>query len=211
MKLSPKHDRSICHVTVTAGDNCDTDSSPMVPQVFFRQYQGNFDPETAAVASAILFAAQCGSVAEFEGARIGIDAARAVRAIVPDASDVLPIDGAKRAIGQGHTSIVAGEADRLLGAGIAPDRLGKSARAVTWSGDFVSSVTRDSTRYIGGTMFTNARLVAHGTSISVALALLVGGKGVQEIYVPAALDEEAADFERMARGLDFIGIKLRAL
>jgi len=211
MKLSPRHDRGTSQLTVTASDNCDTDSSPMVPEVFFRQYQGDFDPQSAAIAGAILFARHCGSVAEFDGASIGIDAARAVRAIVPDADDVLPIEGARRAIGQGNASIVVGEAERLLGEGIATDRVGKSTRAVTWSGDFVSPATRDSTRSIGGAMFTNARLVAHDTGISVALALLVGGKGLQDIYVPQAPEDETEDFERIARGLDFVGIKLRAL
>ena len=211
MKFNARHEPGNGLVTVTGSDNCDTDSWPLVPEIVFRQYQGSYDPETVAIASTILFSRHCGSVAEFNGAKVGIDAARAVRAIVPDAEDILPIDGMRREIGQGVASLVVGEAERILCDGIPVGRIGRSARAVTWSGDFVSPARRESTHYIGGSVFTNARLVAASTNISVALALLIGGRALRDIYVPAPADDEAADFERIAAGLEFISIKLRAL
>lgn len=209
MKFEPTNERNV--LTVSVGENCDSDSLPFVQRVFFRRYQSSFDPENGAVAMAVLFAQHCGAVAEFGGAKIGIDAARAIRAIAPDVEDLLPIDGMKREIGQGSSSIVVGAADRVLDAGVDRGRIGRSARIVTWSGDFVGAGERNSTRHIGGDIFTNALLVARSTSISVAIALFVAGRGLRDIFVPAPPEDEVAEFDRISAGLAFIGVKLRGI
>lgn len=211
MKFSPKHDTSVSLLLVSGAENCDTDSWPLVSQLQFRHFRSALDLEFAAVAAAILFARHCGSVAEFEGARIGIDAARAIRAIVPELEEVHPIDGKKREIGQGVATLIVGEAGRVFDGGGRTGRVGKSARAVTWSGDFVTGGGRDSRRYIGGDIFTNAALVAGSTAISAALALLVGGRALRDVYVPRPTKSEEKDFERIADGLEFISVKLRSL
>ncbi len=197
-------------MTVTSGSNCDTDRYPFVPEVEFRCYEGTPDAEASAVGSAILFAGYCGALAEFEGVRVSLDTARAVRQIMPDIEELVPIDGAKREIGQGVSTLIVGEARCMYGADAKP-RVGTSARAITWSGDFVGPGERDSTTYIGGDVFTNARLVAGSTEVSVALALFVGGRSVRDIYVPPPPPEELAAFERVAAGLEHISIKLRSL
>lgn len=210
MKFNPCDDRNASIITVTGSANCDTDSMPLVPQVFFRHYLGAYDPEYGTLAGAILFARHCGSVADFASVKIGIDAARAIRAIVPDVEDVLPIDGMKREIGKGTAALVVGEACQMFG-GAAISSVGRAARAVTWSGDFVTAGTRNSAGYIGGDVFTNALLVAGSTSISVALALLIAGRSLRDIYVPAPPEAEADDLARLSAGLAFVSIKLRTL
>jgi hypothetical protein len=183
----------------------------MVPQVVFRHFQGNYDPEYGAIASAILFARQCGTVADFSGAKVGIDAARSVRAAAPDVEDVYPVDSVKREIGQGVSSIIVGEARRMFDGRVRPGAVGKAARAVTWSGDFVGDGARDSRGYIGGDIFTNARMVAPAVAVSAALALLLGGRTVRDIYVPEPTDDEADDFDRIAGALEHVAIKVRAI
>lgn len=209
MKFMPTNERNV--LSIAAAENCDTDSLPFVQQVFFRRYQSSFDPEMGAVATAILFAGHCGAVVEFGGAKVGIDAARAIRTIVPDVEEILPLDGMKREIGQGGSSIVVGDADRILGGAVARDGIARSSRIVTWSGDFIGAGERNSSRHIAGDIFTNALLVATSTSISVAIALLVAGRGLRDIFVPKPEKNDAAEFRRLAKGLDFVGIKLRAI
>jgi len=210
MKLTPKHDKWVNLLLVAGTESCDTDSWPMVQELQFRHYRSVLDPEFGAVAAAILFGRHCGSVVEFEGVRLGIDAARAVRAIVPNVEELLPIDGGKREIGQGVATLIVGEAARLLDGNGKTGRVGKSARAVTWSGDFVGR-HRDSRRYVGGDVFTNAALIAGSTEVSAALALLIGGRGLRDIYVPPPTKAEARDFDRIAAGLEFLSVKLRRL
>lgn len=211
MKLHPSYDRGVNLLVVTSSENCDTDSWPMVSEVFFRHYQGAFDPEYGALAAAILFSRHCGAVADFDGTKLGIDAARAVRTIVPDVEEIMPIDGSKREIGQGVSSLVVGEAEQILDGRMKPGVVGKSARAITWSGDFLAHGARNSTRFIGGDIFTNALMVTASTNISVALALLIGGRSLRDIYVPTPPKEEAEDFDRIAGGLEYVSIKLRAI
>ena len=211
MKISPTHDKGANLLLVSAVENCDTDSWPLVPQLLFRHYRSTLDLELGAIAAAILFARHCGSVAEFDGARISIDAARAIRGILPEVEELLPINGMKRDISQGVATLIVGEAGRMFDGGGNTGRIGRSARAVTWSGDFVTPTGRNSTECVGGDIFTNATLVAASTEISVALALLVGGRGIRDIYVPRPAGSEREDFQRIAAGLELIGIKLRTL
>jgi hypothetical protein len=211
MKFSPSYDRGLSLLRVSTSENCDTDSWPMVPEVFFRHYQGAFDPEYSAVAAAMLFSRHCGTVADFDDARMGIDAARAVRAILPEVEEIMPIDGARREIGQGVASLVVGEAERIFDGRMKRGAVGKSARAVTWSGDFLANGAHNSTQFIGGDIFTNALMVAASTNISVALALLIGGRSLRDIYVPAPTEDEQPEFDRLAGGLDLISIKLHAI
>lgn len=211
MRFSPTHDGDGGRMIVASAENCDTDAWPLVPEVEFRRFDGAPDPELGAVAAAILFARHCGAVAEFDGVKVGIDAARAIRRILPDVEELFPIDGMKREIGQGVATLIVGEARRMFDGGGQTGRIGKSARAVTWGGDFVTPARRDSTRYIGGDIFTNAALVAGSTEISAALALLVGGREIRDIYVPPPAKSEEGDFERIADGLEFISVKLRSL
>jgi hypothetical protein len=211
MKFASTYDRGAGLLTLASSENCDTDAWPLVPQVFFRHYQGVLDPDLGAVAAAVLFASHCGSVAEFHGAKVGIDVARTIRTVAPDIEDVLPMDGKKREIGQGSSSIVVGAIDRILDGGVDRGAIGKAARVVTWSGDFVPTGERNSSRHIGGDIFTNALLVAKGTSISVAIALLVAGRGLRDIFVPKPPKDEAEEFARIADGLEFVSIKLKAI
>lgn len=211
MKLTPKHERGMALLTVTSRESCDTDVWPMVPEIFFRQYQGTYDPELAAVASAILFGRYCGSVTEFEGGAVGSDAARAIRAIAPTVEDIMPIDGARRELVQGTSAIVVGEAGRLMADGVDGRTVGRATRVTTWSGDFVSPDDRTANGYIGGALFTNAGLVAGSTATSAALALLLGGRALRDIYVPAPPKAERTEFERIGEGLEFVGLKLHAI
>lgn len=211
MKVTQRNDHSASLLTLSGAENCDTDSWPIVTQVFFRHYLGAYDAEYAAIAAAIVFARHCGSVAEFVGAKIGIDAARAIRAIVPEIEDVLPIDGMKREIGKGTASVVVCQAGQMFDGGARRGHIGKAARAIAWSGDFVTAADRNSTRYIGGDVFTNALLVAGSTSVSVAIALLVAGRSLGDIFVPAPPKDETKEFDRLARGLDVISIKLAVI
>jgi len=209
MKLTAQHDKGVNLLMISSAENCDTDSWPMVPQLQFRHYRGNLDTELGAVAAAILFSRHCGAVADFNGARISLDAARAIRCIMPEVEELFPIHGMKRDIGQGVSALVVGEAQRMFNGG-GVGRVGRSARAVTWSGDFVGGDRRDSTEYVGGDIFTNATLIAGTTEISVALALLVGGKAIRDIYVPPPPKEEAKSFARIAAGLEFVSVKLQS-
>lgn len=211
MKFASTYDREASLLTLASSENCDTDAWPLVPQVFFRHYQGSLDPDMGAVATAVLFASQCGSVAEFGGARVGIDIARTIRTVAPDIEDVWPMDGKKREIGQGTSSIVVGAIDRIVDGGVDRRAIGKAARVVTWSGDFVTASERTSARHIGGDIVTNALLVAKSTSVSVAIALLVAGRGLRDLFVPKPPKDEAEEFARIARGLEFVGIKLKAI
>lgn len=198
-------------LTLAVAENCDTDSWPLVREVFFRRYQGQFDPEVGAVAAAILFSPYCGWVAEFQDARIGADAARAIRRVVPDVEDVLPVDGKKREIGQGSGAIAVGEAGQMYSGALDPRRLPGPTRALTWSGDFIAAGERDSTRHVGGDVFTNAALVATATCTSVALALLAGGRNLRDIYVAPPPAAEEAGFAAMVAALETIGVGLRTL
>lgn len=208
MKFAIANERNV--LSVTGAENCDTDSWPMVPEVVFRRYQGTYDPEMGAVAAAILFSSHCGSVAEFDGVNVGIEAARAIRQVASDVEEVLPIDGRKKEMTQGTRAIVVVEAASAFDDGIDLRTVGRSARAVTWSGDSVPSGDRNSTRYVCGEIFTNAELVADKTKTSVALALLLGGRSLRDIYV-ARQPGEARSFEELAEGLDCVGVKLRVL
>lgn len=209
MKFTPSNDGAA--LAIASAENCDTDSTAMVPQVFFRNFRGSYDPECGAIASTVLFARHCGAVAEFDNVRIGIDAARAVRTIAPDVEEIMPIDGVKREIGQGNAAIVVGEAERLFDGRMRPGVTGRSARAVTWSGDFLAHGARNSTNFIGGDIFTNALMVTASTNISVALALLIGGRSLRDIYVPRPEKHDEGTFDRLAEGLAFVSIKLRAI
>lgn len=211
MKFNVSYDKGVSLYTLTTSENCDTDSWPMVPQVVFRQFQGTYDPEYGAIASAILFSRHCGTVADFAGAKVTIDSARSVRAIVPDIEEIYPIDSVKREIGQGVSSIVVGEASRMYDGRLRPGVVGKAARATTWSGDFVTNGARDSKQFIGGDIFTNALMVASSTNISAALALLLSGRNVRDIYVPKPPKEEEAEFDRIAEGLEHVSIKLNTV
>lgn len=211
MKFASAYDQGAGLISLTGSDNCDTDSWPLVPQVFFRHYQATYDPEMGAIASAILFSSCCGSVAEFQGARIGIDAAKAIRTAVPQIDDVLPVEGLKREIGLGVSSIMVGDTASMFNRPAGSDRFVKAARAVTWSGDFVSSANRQSDVHVGGDVFTNASLVAGKTSVSVALALLIAGRRLREIFIPAPSPDETETVDRIGRGLEFVGIKLRTV
>jgi hypothetical protein len=209
MKIRAKHDNRVNLLEVSAAESCDTDSWPLVPQLQFRHYRSTLDPEIGAIAATILFARHCGSVVELDGAKISIDAARAIRTILPEADELLPVNGMKRDISQGVVTLISGEAGRMFATGGAPN-VGTSARAVTWCGDFVTP-GRNSSQYIGGDIFTNAALVAGYTEISVALALFVGGKAVRDIYVPPPEEPEQERYHRIADGLEHVGIKLRML
>lgn len=209
MKFATTNDGAALNVASTG--NCDTDSSALVPQVFFRNFRGAYDPECGAIASSVLFSRYCGAVAEFDNVKLGIDAARAVRTIAPDVEEIMPIDGAKREIGQGTATLVVGEAERLFDGRMRPGATGRSARAITWSGDFLAHGARNSTNAIGGDIFTNGLMVAASTQISVALALLIGGRSLRDIYVPEPANDERTAFDRIAEGLAFMSIKLRAI
>lgn len=209
MKFTPSNDGAA--LAIASSETCDTDSAALVPQVFFRNYRGTYDPECGAIASSILFSRYCGMVAEFDNVKVGIDAARAMRTIVPDLEEIMPIDGAKREIGQGSAAIVVGEAERLYDGRMRPGVTGRSARAVAWSGDFLAHGARNSTNFIGGDIFTNALMVAASTNISVALALLIGGRSLRDIFVPQPAADEQAEFDRIADGLQFMSIKLKAI
>ena len=211
MKISAKHDKGVNLLLLSAVESCDTDSWPLTPQLQFRHYRSTLDPEYGAIAAAILFARHCGSVVEFDGARISMDAARAIRRMLPEVGELLPINGMKRDISQGVATLIVGEARELFAAGGRAGRIGGPARAITWSGDFVAPSERSSARYVGGDIFTNATLTASSAEISVALALLVGGRCVRDIYVPRPRQSELEDFRRIGAGLEFVGIKLRAL
>jgi hypothetical protein len=211
VKLFAQHDKSVNILTLSSVENCDTDSWPIVPDIQFRHFRGAPDAEFAAIAGAILFASHCGSVIEFANARLSIDSARVVRRMVPHLEELAPINGAKRDISQGTLTLIVGEAGRVLRGGIVPANFGQSARMVTWSGDFVGVDKCNSTSHVGGEIFTNAGLVTNGTAISVALALLVGGRTLREIYVPATPEAEREGWERLREGLEFIGIKARTL
>ncbi len=210
MKISAKHDKGVNLLEVSAVESCDTDSWPLVPQLQFRHYRSTLDPELGAIAAAILFARHCGSVVEFDGAKISIDAARTIRTMLPEVDELLPINGMKRDISQGVATLISGEAGRMFATVGNAKRVGTSARAITWSGDFVTP-TRNSSQYIGGDIFTNAALVTGNTEISVALALLVGGKDVRDIYVPPPERPERERYQRIADGLEHVGVKLRML
>ena len=82
MRLNTQYDKGVNLLAVSSAENCDTDSWPMVPEIQFRNYRGNLNPELGAVAAAILFARHCGTVADFNGAKISIDTARAIRRIM---------------------------------------------------------------------------------------------------------------------------------
>ena len=209
MKIRAKHDKGVNLLEVSAAESSDTDSWPLVSQLQFRHYHSTFDPELGAVASAVLFARHCGSVVEFEGTQISIDAARAIRTILPETDELLPVNGMKRDISQGVATLISGEAARMFDSGGSP-RVGTSARAITWSGDFVGP-GRNSNQHIGGDIFTNAALVADRTAVSVALALFVGGKAVRDIYVPPPEKPERERYRRMAEGLEHLGVKLQTL
>jgi hypothetical protein len=205
VKFSVTNDRNV--LAFTAAENCDSDSWPFLSQVVFRRYQASFDPEIGSVAASLLFSSHCGSVAEFD-VKLGTDAAKTIRRICPAIEEILPIDGLKRDISQGSKSIVVVEAaDTHTKAAVA----GRSARAVTWSGDSVPAGDRDSSRYVCGEIFTNAELVAGKTETSVALALLLGGRSLRDIYVAPPAESEQTAFGRIADGLDCMGIKVRAL
>jgi hypothetical protein len=209
MKLTTAHDEATNVLTVQATENCDTDGGPLVRQVFFRNFRSALDPEFGAVAAAVLFGSHCGSIVTFDGA-ISIDAARAIRRIVADVEELEPVNGTRRDISQGVASVVVGEPRALFG-GVKRDHIGKATHVVSWSGDFVEPGQRDSAGYVGGKMFTNALLVAGSTAISSALALLVGGRSTHLIHIPAPALTEETDFTRVSEGLEFIGVKLRAL
>jgi hypothetical protein len=207
MKFYASNHQGISQITFTAQENCDTDAWPLVPQVFFRRYNAAFDPEIGALAATVLFAGHCGTVAEFNGVKLGMDAARAVRRIAPQVEDVLTVDGVRREIAVGSASVAVAEAADAYSSGGA---LLRSGRVVTWSGDFVSQERRTSDQHIVGDVFTNARLVASRTRVSIALALLFAGRRVREIFVPAPPKDEADAFAAIVEGLDFVAIKLRA-
>ncbi len=211
MKIGVRYDRAKSLVLIESAENCDSDSWPLVPDLEFRHFQSAPDREIGAIGAAILFARYCGTVAEFPGARISIDAAKAIRMILPEIEAIHPIDGAKRDISEGVSTLIVGSADRLLGGGPVVGAVGRSPRVITWSGDFVAPSERDSARYVGGDVFTNARLVAGATAVSIALGLLWGGKDVRDIYVPEPPEQERDTFDRIAAGLEFVGVKLYAL
>ncbi len=209
MKFSLANARNV--LSVTGVENCDTDSWPLVSEIVFRRYQGTFDPELGAVAAAILFSGHCGTVAEFDGVNVGLEAAKGIRCVAPEIDEVLPIDGRKKEMTQGGRTMVVVEAAEAFDAGIDLRSLGRSARAVTWSGDPVPPDSRDSSEYVCGEIFTNARLVAGGMETSVALALLIGGRSLRDIHVATPKGADPEVFDRVAEGLDCVGIKLRAL
>lgn len=209
MKFKTTNERNV--LAVVGAENCDTDAWPLVPEVVFRRYQGTFDPEMGAVAAAILFASHCGAVAEFEGVKVGIDAARAIRRVAPEIDEVLPIDGRKREISQGSRSIVVVEAAAAFDGDRRPGPAGRSARAVSWSGDCVPRGKRNSADYVCGEIFTNAELVSRSTGVSVALGLLLGGRSLRDIYVAPPPRSEKDDLDRISDGLECLGIKVRTL
>jgi hypothetical protein len=209
MKFSATRESNL--LTVSSSENCDTDSWPLVSQVVFRRCPGTFDAEMGAIAAAMLFSSYCGAVAEFDEVRVGTDAAKAIRRIVPEIDEVLPVDGRQREISQGTRSIavieaaVAFDGSRRFGA------VGRSARVITWSGDTVPPGKRDSSTYVCGEVSTNAELVAKRTGISVALGLMIGGRTVRDIYVVPPDPSEQDVFDRIAGGLELVGVKVRTL
>ena len=209
MKLTTGYDAATNVLTVSATENCDTDGGPLVRQIFFRNFQSRLDPEFGAIAAAMLFGSHCGSMMAFDTA-VSIDAARAIRRIVTDVEELEPINGTRREISQGVASVVVGEPRSLYGT-LKRDHIGKATHVVSWSGDFVEPGGRNSAGYVGGKIFTNALLVAGSTAISGALALLVGGRDTHVIHIPAPAPTEESDFTRISEGLEFIGVKLRAL
>ena len=71
------------------------------------------------------------------------------------------------------------------------DPKGLAGRAAQFgSGVIHLALAYTATQFIGGDIFTNALMVAASTNISVALALLIAGRNVRDIYVPKPPKEE---------------------
>ena len=207
MKFKLEHRGDLRAIIITATENCDTDTRPFVNTAEFRQFDGDFDLSLGCVAASILFSDWCGELMEFQSP-IGLDYRSAVKTVVDDATDVFPIDAAKREFADGRDTLLVGEANRLVQNGFSPTQ-GTPARAITWSGDYAVLADKQGPRdSVQGQMFTNATLVASSTKISVAIGLLVGGRNLREIRVPDVVEQERQSLERMALSLDEIGIRL---
>lgn len=208
MKIEVSHQPEFGAVMMRCAENCDTDSRPFVSELQFRHCPASFDAMTACVAAALVFSDFCGELVEFAGVPIGLDHRNAIQAIMPQASAIYPIDASKKDIRQGRDVLVVAEAGRLMGTSWREANSAKTARLVTWSGDFVVAGAPGGDSHLSGQVFTNARLVAGDAAVSLAVGLLVGGRNARMMKVGRLDSSEKANAARYCEGLSFIGVSV---
>ncbi|HUV33252.1 MAG TPA: hypothetical protein VMW31_06740 [Devosiaceae bacterium] len=208
MRIEVKHLPDLDTVAMRCTENCDTDSRPLVPEVQFRHCPAAFDPATASVAAAVVFADYCGEVVEFADAPVGLDHRAAVAAILPHATAIYPIDASLKDIRQGRDSIVVCEAAELPGRFGTGAALRGRSRLITWNGDFIDAESRDPSRHVTGQVATNARLVAGSVAVSLALGLLIGGRNAYGIRIGEPEEPQRRRAASLREALASIGVSV---
>lgn len=210
MRVDIEHKPELGAVVFRWSENCDTDAWPLVSTVEVRHLRMPVDEAAAQVVGALLFASYCGELLEFGQARIGLDHLNAVKAIVPLAHDVYPVDSRNRTVGLGRDTIIVAPA-AIRSTPFRDGAIGEPARLVTWSGDFVDFASRQPRRHVEGQIFTNARLVADEATVSVAVGMLVGGRDLMDLHVACRDAAGARAVARIGEALEGIGIKTTAI
>lgn len=183
--------------------NCFTDTLPLVPRAIFYNAEFNADGPEMALAAAVLTRRTCGEVFEMVGVKLPLDVAGAVRAMVPQAVNVLPVDGMNCALATGEMSLACMEASqpRLPPPG--------PALQIDWSGDFVERATRRGSNFRYGRYFTNAALLADQVEVSIAIGLLHAGMKCGQLHVPLPPGVLPGRYADIVAALRLVAIDLR--
>jgi hypothetical protein len=210
MRVEITQEPTLGRLTVAMRENCHGDSSPPVDAIRFDGFHESIAPDPAALAAAVIASEWTGEVLDFGPAALSVDAAEAVRLIARDARLVTPIDGYRRNLCEGHLDVLVAPAPMAGSVLSAAPEARVLTRLVTWSGEFVSPLTRSSAGYVAGEVSTNADVLLSAWETSICLGLLFGGARLRSIVTPRPDLRHGRDYERFVEALRIIGVQLRS-
>lgn len=192
--------------TLRLSESCHTDSTPLVSEIFFNNAEFNVASVGFALGCLVLTRRFVGEQVEFASAPLGIEAAQAARALLPQLISAHPVNGMDRGQSTGELDIVCTPARQPSIWVESTDQV--PIVPIDWSGDFVDPATRTSEGFRLGRIVTNAGLIADETSVSIAIGLMYSGKRCRSLHVRAASGAQAAEYEPICEALAMVGIAL---
>lgn len=212
MRYQASYDDVLGETHVQLSSNCYTDAFPLLQTIVFRKQEIDLQSQSLPLACAILTARYCGEVFEFSGAKIGNDYAETIRRIIGPNTNVTSVDGHHRTISSGELDILSERARADQRA--EPMQRSRDNTAFTridWSGDFVSTDTRNSQHYAFGAYHTNAEFFASGAHVSIAIGLLHGRDRCRNLFVATDKDSSVAELRALGDALRCVSVSLEPL